>query len=91
MPGSNGRNIIPDLNPIQTEPVPRLALRPREAAIALGISERALWKLTAEGVIPVVKIGRSKLYPVAGLRQWLAERAEAAPAGGDGGESHSTA
>ena len=46
-----------------------LALRPREAAKALGISERMLWSLTApRGTIPAVRIGTCVLYPVAGLQ-----------------------
>lgn len=46
-----------------------LALRPREAAKALGISERMLWSLTApRGTIPAVRIGTCVLYPVTGLQ-----------------------
>lgn len=48
-----------------------LALRPREAAQALGVSERTLWTLTREGKIPVKRIGRVTLYPVHRLREWL--------------------
>jgi len=55
----------------------RLALRPREAAKVLGISERTLWGLTApRGPIPAVKLGSGKrsgvLYRVADLENWLA-------------------
>ena len=57
---------------------PRLALRPREAAQSLGISERTLWGLTADGAIPFFKLGRLTLYPVDGLREWLAEKAQKA-------------
>lgn len=53
----------------------RLALRPREAAEALGISPRTLWRLTREAVIPHVRLGRAVLYPADELRAWLAERA----------------
>lgn len=34
-----------------------LALRPRDAARALGISPRLLWQLTHDGHIPFVKAG----------------------------------
>jgi len=55
-------------------PVP-LALRPREAAKALGISARHLWQLTKDGRIPCVRVGGGKrktvLYPVADLQAWL--------------------
>jgi predicted DNA-binding transcriptional regulator AlpA len=56
---------------------PRLALRPREAALALGISERTLWTMTqdADCHIPHIRVGRCVVYPVDGLRKWLAERA----------------
>lgn len=53
----------------------RLALRPREAARALGIGERLLWSLTNRGELPHVKVGRATLYPVEQLREWLARQA----------------
>jgi hypothetical protein len=63
-----------------------LALRPREAAKALGISERKLWALTApRGPIPCVRSGMGKrqmvLYPVTELRAYLAANLEL-PRGG---------
>jgi len=63
-----------------------LALRPREAAKALGISTRTLWKLTApRGPIPCVRIGPGKrqsvLYPVGELQAWLARQATAQEGG----------
>lgn len=58
---------------------PPLALRPREAAKALGISERLLWQLTKDGQIPCVRIGsgarKAVLYPVDALQTWLRDRA----------------
>lgn len=43
--------------------IPRLALRPREAAIALGMSEKCLWQKTyPRGDIPAVKIGSRVTY-----------------------------
>lgn len=63
-----------------------LALRPREAARALGISPRHLWQLTKDGHIPAVRLGTGKrktiLYPLAALQAWLNEQAQA----GQGGE-----
>jgi len=53
----------------------RLALRPKEAARALGISDRLLWTKTNMGEIPHVRIGKRVLYPVAELQLWLAEQA----------------
>lgn len=59
-----------------------LALRPRDAAKALGISPRLLWGLTRDGEIPCVRLGSGKrkavLYPVAALEDWLRQRSEAA-------------
>lgn len=55
-----------------------LALRPREAAKALGISARHLWQLTKDGHIPYVRVGsgtrKTVLYPVAELQAWLARQ-----------------
>lgn len=65
-----------------SDPIPALALRPREAALALGISPRLLWQLTKDGHIPHKRIGHGKrktiLYSVAELRAWL--RSGSAPA-----------
>ena len=66
-----------------TAPHSALALRPREAAKALGISERMLWSLTApRGTVPAVRIGTCVLYPVSGLQAWLDRQAHGAPEGG---------
>lgn len=51
----------------------RLALRPRDAARALGISPRLLWTLTQAGRVPCVRLGRAVIYPVDGLSAWLAD------------------
>lgn len=54
---------------------PRLALRPKDAAKALGVGERLLWSMTNRGEIPHIKLGKCVLYPVAELERWLSERA----------------
>jgi len=63
-----------------TQTVESLALRPREASRALGISPRLLWQLTHDGHIPCVRVGtgrrKSVLYPTASLRAWLSRQAE---------------
>jgi hypothetical protein len=51
----------------------RLALRPHEAADALGISERALRTLLPE--LPVVRCGAAVLLPVRALLEWLERKA----------------
>ena len=66
---------LPDPRPTRRHVPALLALRPRDAAKALGISERLLWQLTREGAIPSVKVGRCTLYPVAILEKWLADEA----------------
>lgn len=53
----------------------RLALRPREAAVALGVSERTLRGLLPE--LPHVRVGGCVLLPVAALREWLSKRVQA--------------
>ena len=54
---------------------PTLALRPKEAARALGIGERKLWAMTNAGELPHARIGRAVVYPVRELQQWLSEQA----------------
>lgn len=46
-------------------------LRPREAAMALGISERQLWKLTNDGSIECVRINRLVRYDPLRLREFI--------------------
>jgi len=52
----------------------RLALRPVEAAEALGISERKLRQLLPR--LPHVRLDGVVVLPVEGLRRWLAENVE---------------
>lgn len=63
-------------------PTAALALRHREAAKALGISERLLWQLAHDGAIPCKRVGLGKrqtvLYPVAAIQEWLSQRDGAA-------------
>ncbi|HVN36962.1 MAG TPA: helix-turn-helix domain-containing protein [Myxococcota bacterium] len=53
----------------------RLALRPREAAAALGVSERSFRQLLSQ--IPHVREGGMVLVPVEALREWLRHEAKA--------------
>ena len=62
----------------------RLALRPKEAAEALGIGERTLRQLLPE--LPHFRVGGVVLLPVEGLQAWLRERAKA-----EGGRSDAIA
>lgn len=63
-----------------------IALRPKDAARALGIGERMLWTLTQQGAIPHARLGRCVVYPVAALEAWLAAKSAAAGKGGPGDE-----
>lgn len=47
--------------------MPPLALSIPEAAKHLGIGRTTLYRLIGDGVIPVVKIGRRTIVPVASL------------------------
>ena len=69
---------VKTFNAKSTDLVPRLSLRPREAAAALGLGERKLWEITADrsSGIPHVRFGKAILYPVDELRRWLAEQAQ---------------
>lgn len=64
-----------------------LSLRPKQAAAALGISQRTLQELTKRGEIPSVSIGTGKramrLYPVSELRAWLKEKSGVVSIDGD--------
>ena len=62
------------VTPTNKDATPHLALRPREAAQALGISPRFLWTLTNQGDVPHLRLGRTVVYPVDALRKWLDQR-----------------
>ena len=51
-----------------------MALRPREAAAAISVSEKTLERLTKAGEIPVVKLGRVSLYEIDSLKAYLVSR-----------------
>jgi len=56
--------------------VPPLALRPKDAAKALGIGQRKLWALSQpRGPIPCIRVGRCVMYPVHLLKAWLEKQA----------------
>jgi len=57
--------------------VPRLALRPREAAAALGIDERTLRAWMRDEGLPYLRVARGAvLIPCRQLEAWLAERVQ---------------
>ena len=56
----------------------KLTLNAREAATAIGISERLLRKMTKAGSVPYVRLGESTrcrlVYPIDDLRRWLSAK-----------------
>ena len=72
----------------QLPPLP-LAMRPKVAAKAIGISERTLWSMAKRGAIPHARIGKVVVYPTAAILRFLEEITENPPvkrppaAGGD--------
>ena len=58
---------------------PRLALSPKEAAIALGVSERTLRQMLPE--LPHVRLGSRVVIPVDPLRERLHSRSREEKAG----------
>lgn len=46
------------------------------AAPLLSVSKRTLSELTRAGEIPSLKIGRRRLYPFEGLKEWVRHRTE---------------
>ena len=53
----------------------RLALRPKEAADALGIGERTLRTWMRDEELPFLRVAGVVLVPTAGLEEWLVESA----------------
>jgi excisionase family DNA binding protein len=58
---------------------PRLALRPKEAAEALGISERTLRKWMRDEGLPYFRVDGAVCLPTAEVEQWMLERTASQP------------
>ncbi len=52
-------------------PIAPLALRPRDPAAALGVSERLLLEWRKNHGLPYVRLGETVLHPVEEVRAWL--------------------
>ena len=72
-----GETMTAETSTAKAGDVPKLALRPKEAAKAIGLGERKLWEITADKTsgIPHARFGKAIVYPIDELRRWLAERA----------------
>jgi hypothetical protein len=75
MPAMNTHR-TPAATPAAANTDGRLALRPRDAARALSVSERWLWQATKDGLIPCIRLRGLTLYSVEALRTFLAEQAK---------------
>ena len=52
----------------------RLAYRVAEAAEAIGLGERSLWRAISTGSLPVVRHGRATLILAETLEAWLRDQ-----------------
>jgi transcriptional regulator with XRE-family HTH domain len=59
---------------------PVLALRLKDAARAIGVSDRLLWQWEHDRKIPSVRINGTVLFSVDVLRTWLIEQSSKATA-----------
>lgn len=82
-PGGEARSCgVSALSGPQSDGIPRILLKPEEAAIALGVSRSTLYELLATGAVDSVHIGKSRRVPVAALERYVEQlRADQ----GDGG------
>lgn len=85
--GCTSQSIRNTLSETKVDASRYVSVRAREAARALGISERTLWELSSpRGPIPCVRVGNGKrqivLYPLVELQAWLTKQAGTA-SGGD--------
>ena len=65
----------------RTEPLEKLALRVREAAESIGVSERHLRDVLPE--IPHTRIGTCVVIPIDLFKEWLRKRASVEQRGAD--------
>jgi len=52
----------------------KLALRPRDAAAALGVSRDLVFQLIASGELRSFRVGNARVIPVASLEEYIARR-----------------
>jgi excisionase family DNA binding protein len=52
---------------------PSLLLSLKEAAATLAVSERTVWTLVQEGVLPHLRLGRRLLFSRMALEAWIAK------------------
>jgi hypothetical protein len=64
--------------PIETAPVPRIALTREEAAASLGMKSVDSFERYVQPHISMIRRGRLRLVPVAELERWAMDSAERA-------------
>lgn len=67
----------------QASAAPQLALRPRDAAAAIGVSPSTLERITKTGEIDSVLVGRCRVYEIDSLKAYLASRRSVVTKGGE--------
>lgn len=65
----------------EQRPVPQRLLRPREAALALGISKAYIYRLLSDGTIRKVALGRAVRIPIEEIDRLATEGVPSAEAG----------
>ncbi len=55
----------------------KLCFNAFELAMRTGLSVSFIRKMTREGRIPYLRVGRRILYPIAGVEKWLANNIDA--------------
>ena len=56
--------------------IDRLAVSIPEAAEAIGVCRAQGYKMVAEGELPSIHVGRRRLVPIEGLRQYVEKRTQ---------------
>lgn len=64
-----GRDAV--LTPRHSDGIPRLLLKPEEAALVLGVGRSVLYELLGTGRIESVQVGRSRRIPWAALEEYV--------------------
>lgn len=72
---------MPNPRNATTAPIVERLLTYREAGKLLGVTERTVWTLVADGELPAVRFGRSVRIDPADLRAYIDRCKTPAPAG----------
>jgi excisionase family DNA binding protein len=70
-----GVHTVTPCNEKEAEGVEQIAVRPAEAAAAIGIGRTMIYNLIRTGELPSIRVGKSIRVPVGPLREWVARNA----------------